>query len=103
MVARCALRKRLDFVLPLPGQAVLAIESDRFLSAPRALAAGEGAAGGRVDLRPFDALCGAAAALSLFADGVAVVCRNALACDWAGAVRRTGHGRSFHLCAITRR
>ena len=48
-----------------------------YVSAPRALAAGEGAAGGRGDPGHFGAGLGAAAAVSLFADGVAVVLRDA--------------------------
>ena len=50
-------RERLDFLLPLSGEAVLADGSGGFLSAPRALAAGEGAAGGRVAGGHFGAVC----------------------------------------------
>ena len=50
-----ARRERPDFVLPLSGEAVLANGFGRFLSAPRVLAAGEGAAGGWVDPGPFGA------------------------------------------------
>ena len=44
-------------------------------------------------------LC-AAAAVSLFADGVAVVCRDAGAGDRAGAGGRTGDGGSVYLSSV---
>ena len=41
-----------------------------------------------------------AAAISLFVDRVAVVLRDTGARHRTGAVRRTGDGRPFHLCAV---
>ena len=43
-----------------------------------------------------------AAALSLFAGGVAVVCWDAGPGDWAGASRRTGDGGPLYLSSIAR-
>ena len=93
-------RERPDFLLPPPGEAVLANGTGGLLSAPRVLAAGEGAAGGGRDPGPFGAALGAAAAVSLFADGVAVVCRDAGARDRTGADGRTGDGGSAYLSAV---
>ena len=97
---RRAHRERPDFVLPLSGEAVLADGSGGLLSAPRAMAAGEGDAGGWVDPGHFGAVLGAAAALSLFAGGVAVVCRDAGARDRVGASGRPGDGGSVYLSSI---
>ena len=80
-----ALRKRADFVLPLSGEVVLANGSGRFLSAPRVLAAGEGAAGGWVDPGHFGACVWCSGGESVFAGGLAVVCRDAGAGDRIGA------------------
>src|SRR5208283_5602629 len=92
---------RPDFLLPLSGEDVLADGSGRFLSAPWVLAAGQGAAGGWVIMRHFGAAIYATGAVSLFTDGMAVVCRDAGARNPTGAVRRTGDGRPFYLCAVT--
>src|SRR5208282_3998908 len=86
---RRAQRERPDFVLPLSGEAVLADGSGRFLSAPRVLAAGAGAAGGWVDPGHYSASFCEAWAVSVFADGVAVVLWDAGARDRTGASGRT--------------
>ena len=59
-----------------------------YLSAPRAMADGGGAGGGWADAGHFGAAVCAAAAISLLADGVAVVCRDAGARHRAGAIGR---------------
>ena len=45
-------------------------------------------------------VCCAAAAVSLFAGGLAVVCRDAGAGDWTGAGGRTGDGGSLYLSSV---
>ena len=93
-------RERADFLWPLSGEAVLAHGSGGFLSAPRAMAAGEGAAGGWVDPGHFGAGLGAAAAASLFAGGVAVVLRDAGAREPGGPDRRPRDGGSVDLPSV---
>ena len=61
---------------------------------------GKVTAGGRVDPGRFGAGLGAAAATSLFADGVAMVSGDAGPGDWAGASGRPGDGGSLYLSAV---
>ncbi len=94
---RRALRECPGFVLPLPGEAVLANRPGRVLSVPRALAARDGAGGGRAAAGDFGTGFRAEAAVALPVDGMAVVCRNPRAHDRAGASGRAGDGGSLHL------
>ena len=81
-------------------EAVLAGETGGVLSAPRLLAARGGAVGGRVVGGNNGAGFYAAPAISIFADGLVVVCGDAGAGDWVGAGGRTGDGGSVCLYSV---
>ena len=61
---------------------------------------GQVAAGGRVAPGHYGAVYCGAGAISVFADGLAVVCRDAGASDWVGASGRSGDGGPVHLYSI---
>src|ERR1039458_266931 len=64
------------------------------------MAVGAGLAGGSVAPGHFGATCCEAGAVSVYADGLAVVLRDAGACDWDGASGRTGDGGPVHIYSV---
>ena len=90
-----------DIILPIFGEAVLASGPVGILSASRVLADGRGVAGGGVAPGHDGAMYHGAAALSVYADGLVVVCGDIGAGDWVSAGGRSGDGGPFYLHSIT--